>query len=258
MGIDRQGPPPTLGLDRTRYNPAMRHIWPWPAVLLEEVAAWIQGLPGDLWLDAACGEGQLGELLGQRKGLLGLDIDWPRLVRARSRPYIALLQGSVDSLPLARGSLNGIATVETLEHLADMDAALKEFARCLRTHGYLLLTIPSVTLRSLWQMRVTGQPVYCDPTEHRREFSAVPIQGFPHMFETWQSLEARVERYGFALRRGGGVGFLLPMWQGRWAWVEHGMNLLYRETINRWLGRLPVFRRFPFYRIYLFQYQGRG
>jgi len=258
MGIDPHAPSPTLDLDRTRYNPAMRRIWPWPALLLEEVAAWIKELPGDLWLDAACGEGQLGELLGKRKHVLGLDIDWRRLVRARSHPYVALLQGSVDSLPLARGSLNGIATVETLEHVIDIDAALREFARCLRTPGYLLLTIPSVTLRSVWQMRVSRQPVYCDPREHLREFSAVPVRGFPHMFETWQSLEARVERHGFALLRGGGVGFLFPMWQGRWAWVEHCMNVLYRETINRWLGRLPVLRRFPYYRIYLFQHKGSG
>jgi len=180
------------------------------------------------------------------------------LVRARNHPYVTLIRGSVDSLPLRCGSLNGIATVETLEHVIDLDAALKEFARCLRPPGYLLLSIPSVTLRSLWQMRVSRQPVYCDPREHLREFSAVPIHGFPHVFETWQSLEARVERHGFVLVRGGGVGFLLPMWQGRWAWVERGMNVLYRETINRWLGRLPVLRRFPYYRIYLFQYKGSG
>ena len=78
------------------------------------------------------------------------------------------------------------------------------------------------------------------------------------MFETWQSLEARVQRNGFTIVRAGGVGFLLPMWRGWWAWAERGMNVLYRETINRWLGRLPMFRRFPYYRICLFQYRGRG
>lgn len=256
--IEPHAPPPTPGLDQTRYSPAIRRIWPWPAVLLEEVAERINELPGGLWLDAACGEGQLGELLGKRKSLLGLDMDRQRLERARRHPYVALLQGSVDSLPLAGRSVDGVATVETLEHVTDMDAALREFARCLRTRGYLLLTIPSVTLRSLWQMRVTRQPVYCDPREHIREFSAVPIRGFPHMFETWHSLEARVERQGFTLVRGSGVGFLLPMWRGRWAWVERGLNVLYRETINRWLGRLPVVRRFPYYRIYLFQSRGSG
>ena len=247
----------TPGLGRGRYDPAMRGIWPWPALLLEEVAAWIKDLPGDLWLDAACGDGQLGRLLGRQKRLLGLDLDWERLRDAHAHPYLALIQASVDCLPLTGGSLNGIATVETLEHVVDVDATLKEFGRCLRPNGYLLLTIPSVTLRSLWQMRVTRQPVYCDPKEHVREFAAVPVRGFSHMFETWQSLEARVQRSGFAMVRTGGVGFLLPMWQGRWAWVERGMNLLYGETINRWLGRLPVLRRFPYYRICLFQYKGR-
>ena len=37
MGIDSHEPPPTLGLDQTRYSRAIRRIWPWPAVLLEEV-----------------------------------------------------------------------------------------------------------------------------------------------------------------------------------------------------------------------------
>jgi len=243
---------------RGRYDPAMRGIWPWPALLLEEVAGWITDLPGDLWLDAACGDGELGRLLWRRKRLLGLDLDRERLRDARAHPYLGLIQGSVNRLPLASGRLDGIVSVETLEHIVDMDGALGEFARCLRRNGYLLLTIPSVTLRSWWQMRVTREPVYCDPKEHAREFSAVPVRGFPHMFETWQSLDARVKRNGFAMVRAGGVGFLLPMWQGRWAWVERGMNLLYRETLNRWLGRLPVFRRFPYYRICLFQYKGTG
>ena len=78
------------------------------------------------------------------------------------------------------------------------------------------------------------------------------------MFETWQSLEARVEKTGFAIMRAGGVGFLFPMWQRRLAWMERAMNLLYRETINRWLGRLPVLRRFPYYRIYVLRYEGKG
>ena len=148
--------------------------------------------------------------------------------------------------------------METLEHVVDMDLALREFARCLRNNGYLVMTIPSVTVRSWWQMRVTREPAYCDPQEHVREFTAVPVRGFPHMFETWQSLEARVEKPGFAIMRAGGVGFLFPMWQRRLAWMERAMNLLYRETINGWLGRLPVLRRFPYYRIYVLRYEGTG
>jgi len=36
-----------------RYDPAMRRIWPWPSVLLEEATSWIKSLSEELWLDAA-------------------------------------------------------------------------------------------------------------------------------------------------------------------------------------------------------------
>ncbi len=244
-------------LDQTRYNPALRRVWPWPSVLLESVAAWTLALPGGLWLDAACGEGHLGVLLARHKRLLGLDIDYQRLLRARPRGYWELLEASVIALPLPDGLLSGIISVETLEHVHDLDAALTEFTRCLRVNGYLVVTVPSVTLRSWWHMRHTGQPVYCDSKEHVREFSAIPIHGFPHMFESWKTLESRLYRHGFEVLRSDGVGFLLPMWQGRLAWIEHAMNYLYRETINRCLGKLPGLRRFPYYRIYLSRYKGR-
>src|SRR2546430_1548994 len=120
---------------RGRYDPAMRRIWPWPAVLLEAVVGCINDLPGDLWLDAACGGGQLGRLLGRQKRLLGLDLDRERLREAHVHPYQALIQGSIDCLPLASGSLDGIVSVETLEHVVGMDLALREFARCLRNNG---------------------------------------------------------------------------------------------------------------------------
>lgn len=236
--------------DRSRYNPATRPVWPWPMLLLERVAAWVQALPAHRWLDGACGEGHLGELIGSRKSLIGLDVDPERLRHARSRPYRALLQGSLTALPLADKTLHGIASVESLEHVDDLDRALHECARCLCPDGYLVVTIPSVTLRSWWQMHRTKQAVYCDAGEHVREFSSVAIKGFPHKFETWRHLQLRFQRHGFEVVKTGGVGYLLPMWQGRFAWMEHAMNLLYQERVNAWLGTLPGIRAFPYYRMY--------
>ena len=240
-------------LDLTRYNTAMRHIWPWPSILIEEVASRLKQIPGKHWLDAACGEGQLADLSGMEKQLVGLDLDRQRLLRARKRPYQATVQGSVTSLPFADASFDGIATIETLEHIPDIDTALKEFARCLKDGGYLLVTVPSVTLRSLWQMMQLGIPVYCDSREHVREFSPVPIHGFPHRFKTWAWLETTASRQGFHLVRQGGVGYLFPMCTRKLAWLEHAMNLLYRERINRIFGRVPVIRYFCYYLICLFR-----
>jgi SAM-dependent methyltransferase len=243
--------------DRSRYNPAARTVWPWPMLLLERVAEWVQALPGHRWLDGACGEGHFGELIGSRKTLIGLDVDPQRLLHATSRPYRLLLQGSLTAIPLADATLQGIASIETLEHIDDLDGALRECARCLGPRGHLVVTIPSVTLRSWWQMHRTKQAVYCDANEHVREFSSVAIKGFPHRFETWGDLRLRFRRQGFEVVKTGGVGFLLPMWQGRLAWVEHAMNLLYRERVNAWLGKLPAIHAFPYYRMYALQ-KGSG
>lgn len=257
MKIDSGTRHQTLDLHQTRYNPAMRRIWPWPVLLLEKVAKWIKELPGNLWLDAACGEGQLGQLVGHSKKLIGLDVDSQRLLRARSHLYRVVIQGSITSIPLADATLSGIASVETLEHVPDIDRALQECSRCLRRHGYLVLTVPSVTLRSWWQMHRTKQPVYCDEKEHVRELSSITINGFPNKFETWQHLTGRLESHGFKVVKTGGVGFVLPTWHGRLAWIEHAMNLLYHEAMNRWLGKIPGMRNFPSYRMYLLQNEGK-
>lgn len=244
--------------DRVRYNPAHRNIWPWPAVLLERATAWVSALPGALWLDAACGEGHLAALLGPRKTLIGLDLDARRLDLARACGYRLVLRGSVTDLPLDDGVLDGIVSIETLEHVPDLDGALREFARCLRADGHLLISLPSVTLRSRRQMRRTGRPVYCDEKEHVRELSSVPIDGFPHMFVTWDRFEADLARAGFEIARAGGVGYVLPQWEGTPAWVSHLVNLLSRESVNRWIGTLPPLSRFPYYRLYLLRRRERG
>jgi len=239
-----------------RYQLHTRKVWPWPSLLVEEAARWVTTLPGEVWLDAACGTGQLGKVVKKRKSLLGLDIQHQEILCMPGSPYQKFIQGSVTTIPLEANSLDGIASLETLEHVPDMDGALQEFSRCLKDQGYLLITVPSVTLRSWWDMTWTHQPVYCDAQEHIREFSSIRIHGFPHKFETWKSLEARFRRHAFSIVHQGGVGFLLPMWEGRMAWLEHSMNLLYRESINRWIGMLPVLRRFPYFRMYVLQSQG--
>lgn len=235
----------------TRYSPNIRKVWPWPAMLLEKAASWIMALPGDTWLDAACGEGTLAALIRESKKLIGIDIDLNRLVRALDQPYSSLTQASVTNLPFAESSVDGIISIETLEHVEMMSSALKEFARCIKPNGYLLVSMPSVTLRSWWTMQRRGQADYCCEEEHVRELSAVPIQGFKNRFQTFQWLESEFSKTGFTVKRQSGVGFLFPMCRGWYSFLEHAMNLLYRENINRLFAHLPLFRNFPYYRLYL-------
>ncbi|GJL66741.1 MAG: hypothetical protein NPIRA05_17120 [Nitrospirales bacterium] len=248
----------TLVQCQSRYSLETRTRWPWPSLIVEQIAGWMNELPGDVWLDAACGTGQLGRVVQGRKQVIGLDRDeWP-LQKAQAHPFYSLIQGSLTTLPLSGSSVDGIVSIETLEHIPNIETALSECARCLKHHGYLLLTVPSVTLRSLWDMSRKKHPVYCCDEEHVREFSSVDLKGFSHKFEHWKTLEGRFRDQGFRVHRRSGAGFLLPMWQGRLEWLEHGMNVLYRESVNAWLGKLPVFRKFPYYLMYVLQFEGRG
>ena len=234
-----------------RYSHSVRRVWPWPAMLLEKAARWIMALPGDKWLDAACGEGPLSALIKKPKKLIGLDIDLTCLKKASIHPYLSLTQTSVTALPFAENSLDGIVSIETLEHVERMSSALREFARCIKPNGFLLVSMPAVTLRSLWNMHRTGRPEYCCEEEHVRELSALPINGFKNRFQTFQWLENRFADVGFSVKRSSGVGFLFPMWHGWFSFVEHAMNLLYREKINRFFALLPLIRNFAYYRMYL-------
>jgi len=233
-----------------RHNPAMRHVWPWPQLLLESAAKLINRLPQGRWLDAACGEGQLADLVKSSHSLLGIDIDPMRLGRARGHPYRSLVNASVTSLPVADNIFDGIASIETLEHVDDLASALADFARCIKPGGHLIVTMPSVTLRSFWQMRQNSRPVYCDAEQHVRELSPIEMKGFDHKFVTFQWFENELARFGFSVIKRLGVGCLFPMWTGQLAWLEHGHNLLYREKVNSVLAKMPLIGNYAYYRLF--------
>lgn len=222
-------------------------------VLLEKAGALIDKLPGKLWLDAACGEGQLLDNIHNIKELIGIDIHFERLQIAEFHSYTDLVYGSIIELPFSKNRFDGIASIETLEHIEELEQVLLEFQRCLRPGGHLLVSMPSVTLRSLYEMDITEAPVYCCQDQHVRELSSIQISKFPNMFVTWSWIENKFFDNGFELIQSDGVGYLLPMFQGRLSILEKGMNLFYRERANKFLGRLPLIHNFPYYRIMLFQ-----
>jgi predicted SAM-dependent methyltransferase len=183
--------------------------------------------------------------------LVGLDIDFRRLQRARRQPFRWTAQATVVDLPFPDNSLDGIVSIETLEHILGLSSALKEFARCIKPDGYLLVSMPSVTLRSWWDMHRSGKPVYCSEEQHVRELSGVRIHGFNHRFQTFRWLKNQLTEAGFGIKRESGVGYLFPMWRRRLAFMEHVMNVFYRENVNKVFGYIPGLRRFPYYRMVL-------
>lgn len=97
-------------------------------------------------LDAACGEGYGTNLLARAgaRVAVGIDLDEPTLAHARRRyPATELVQGDVRQLPFADGEFELVVSFETIEHVAEPERVLDEFARVLAADGMLIISTPN-------------------------------------------------------------------------------------------------------------------
>jgi len=112
-------------------------------------------------LDAACGEGYGSALLAtSAASVTGVDLSEKSIAHARRRYRAANLDFQTADclqLPFAVDSFDCVVSFETLEHLAEQDALLREFRRVLRPDGFLLLSSPD-------------KAVYSEQLQNRNEF----------------------------------------------------------------------------------------
>jgi SAM-dependent methyltransferase len=99
-------------------------------------------------LDAACGVGYGSAYLAAESAhVTGIDVDADTVAYARSR-YSALNvefhQMDATALTFPDSSFDVVVSFETLEHVADPDAAIREAARVLRVGGAYVASTPCV------------------------------------------------------------------------------------------------------------------
>jgi SAM-dependent methyltransferase len=96
--------------------------------------------------DLGCSSGHLLADLAARvpsATLIGVDAVADGLTRAaHTVPQAILAHASVNDLPLADGSVDGIVALNLLEHVPDDVGALREMARVLRPGGRVVVVIP--------------------------------------------------------------------------------------------------------------------
>jgi len=118
--------------------------------MYEAVQRGLNGAPSARVLDAGCGTGGFLQRLKTWQPewqLIGLDLS-PLACDFARRRGLVVDQGSVTALPFAEGEFDAIVCGDVLYHILEHVEALREFRRCLRPGGVLVLNLPAY--RWLW------------------------------------------------------------------------------------------------------------
>lgn len=122
-------------------------------------------------LDAGCGTGgflRRMESAGHRWQLAGVDLSPVACALARARTSAEIREGSLLALPFADASFDAIVTGDVLYHVEDVGAALREFARCLKPNGTVIVNEPAY--RWLWSY-------HDEATEAKHRFTRAGLTG---------------------------------------------------------------------------------
>jgi len=97
-------------------------------------------------LDAGCGTGGLMKTLAVANGdwrLTGIDFMPQACALARSRTAMEVVEGSITALPFGDGVFDAVVSADVVCQVSEPGKALREFARCVRPGGVVLVNVPA-------------------------------------------------------------------------------------------------------------------
>jgi 2-polyprenyl-3-methyl-5-hydroxy-6-metoxy-1,4-benzoquinol methylase len=173
-------------------------------------------------LDAGCAEGlYLREMSSSGAQAFGIDISIPKIKRglkyAQGFHDVNLLVAMLGAMPFQSESFDLVLSIETLEHVPDLDKALWEIHRVIRSGGWLICSVPTEQDEYLgsWKQQRTWR----EKSGHLHSFSQ---QGFKKL----------LENKGFIVKKKIAIDVLGPQVRHRittslpWMWLKRGHFLL--------------------------------
>jgi SAM-dependent methyltransferase len=99
--------------------------------------------PGDVLLDAGCGEGKLRQNISSQAQYIGIDrYKGQQRNEYKNWDMKPTVLGDVQDLPIASASCKTVALMHVLEHVSAPAKVFTEIARVLQPDGYLCVDVP--------------------------------------------------------------------------------------------------------------------
>ncbi len=191
-------------------------------------------------VDLGCGDGLFASLAFDQAVFAGLDPDRAALGRAaREGAHGALVCGSATALPFRDSCLATVLANSVLEHIPDIDAAVKECFRVLRPGGRFVVTAPSHKFAEMLGgtslLRRLGLRFLA--TAYGRWFNWHSLHFHTDSEQDWR---LRLERRGFEVERS--RYYLTPAALGAFD-LAHYLSvprLVSRKLTGRWVACPPL------------------
>lgn len=146
----------------------LRERW-WNESFAEFLAETLRPRPGNRILDVGCGEGtaeiSIGRLHVSQLRLVGVDLMIERVIVARHEAAahnqrVAYATADACRLPFRDGAFDSTFCVAVLQHIGDVEEAVREFARVTRSSGKVLAVEPDNRARYFYSPTAAGAKAF--------------------------------------------------------------------------------------------------
>ncbi|MCX6818912.1 MAG: class I SAM-dependent methyltransferase [Candidatus Aenigmarchaeota archaeon] len=156
-------------------------------------------------LDIGCGTGHHLNLVNS----IGLDVSLPMLDEAKKKNCTKLVQGSAEDIPFPDKSFDTILCIFTVLNFCDINKAVNEMKRVLKTGGKIIISVTSVWERG---NKMLKKKLFRNPQPCRKKMR---IEGFRLNFHAFTKEEFISLFRGFEKEYFKGIFIVQNPW---WGW----------------------------------------
>jgi len=146
-------------------------------------------------LDAGCGEGYFLSIIDSQEKY-GVELSSKRISEAlKTYPELKIKIADVNNLPFDDNTFDVIVCSEVLEHVSGYEKAIKEFKRCVKPYGHIVLSFPNEGLVRFGRLLILRFPLH--EIDHINSITPSDITNI--LGEKYQSLNVPAIPYPFCL-----------------------------------------------------------